>query len=146
MADQVMRMGARGDDGKAKAIRSDEKGNLGTQLNSRNELVTYATASVPAKGAKSVISRFSELKNYSAVVVAVSLPQSANVRVGGNWYIQKPGETSGIQVSQDTIMDNATTQRFSSGYLEIRGTQLTVIITNNHEADIEATVYIMGIR
>lgn len=146
MAEQVMRMGARGDDGKAKAIRSDSAGNLGTQLNSRNELVTHATASVPAKGTKSVISRFSDFKNYSAIVVAVSLPQSANVKVLGNWYIQKPGETNGIQVSQDTIMDTATVQRFASGYLEIRGTQLTVIIANNHEADLEATVYVMGIR
>lgn len=146
MADKMMRMAGRDSNGKARAIKTDTSGNLGTQLNSRNELITHATASVPTKGTKSVIGRFSDLKNYSAVVVAVSLPQSANVKVIGNWYIQKPGETNGTQVSQDTIMDTATVQRFSSGYLEIRGTQLTVIIANNHEADLEATVYIMGIR
>ena len=60
-----MKMGARGDDGKAKAIRSDSLGNLGTQLNSRNELVTYATAAVPAKGTKRMSLRYGDFKNYA---------------------------------------------------------------------------------
>lgn len=146
MAEQFMRIGARTDDAKGKPLRTDSNGNLGTHLNSRNELITHATATVPTKGTKSVILRYSQLKNYSAIVVSVALPSSAKMKITLNWYIQKSGETNGTQVSSEILLETTTIQTFSTGYLEIKGTQISVILANGNDTDIDGTVFIMGIR
>lgn len=132
--------------GTAQKAKSDSDGNLKTRLGYRNQLITYATDTVPSGGTKSVISRFSNIKDYSAITVAIVYPSTTTFTASLNWYIQTEGQTNGAQVEQVRLAEALTGPRFSSAYLEIHGTQFTVILGNPTGADISATVFVMGIR
>lgn len=144
--DNMMRVAGRTSDGKAKAIKTNAEGNIESSLTKRNELVTYSTSTIEANSTKSVVNRFSGIENYSAIVVAVSLPTEANIQVVHNWYIQTNPPSAGTQVDRHVLLDTQSIKHFATEYLEIKGTQLSIVVANSTEEAIEATVYIMGIR
>lgn len=146
MSDKMMRVAGRNEEGLAKPLSVNNVGNLKTSLGSRNEMIFSATETVNAVGTKSVVSRLGNLKDYSAIVVGVNTPSKAKIRLEQSWYMQKADEQYGLQVTKDVIMIPTEITYFASDYLEVRGTQVSIIVGNSSALPIDVTVFVMGIK
>lgn len=140
-------IGIGGTDGQvARPFRTDEKGNQGVHLATRNELATFAVGNVTSKGVNTLINKYNDLGDYSAITVSVSLPVAKKVKLIVTWAIREGDEFAGKTVSKLTVLETTTLKEFSTGYLEIQGNQVTVSVANGDDVDYEASVFIMGIR
>lgn len=117
---------------------------INVEFQKRNEIATFKTDTIAAESFKSVISRFNKLENYSAIVVAISLDKSISFRVENYWYM-KTGEENGTTVLVDPIITKSG-KNYSTTYLELRGNELSVVVRNDSEEEVSATVFVMGIR
>lgn len=146
----MMRVAGRNEDGVAKPFQIKNSGNLGTTLGARNEVFKIASGSVLSKKTSSVVNRASNLKDYSAIVVAVFSDTVLEGSLILNWYVQDAPlgveEQYGKQVSTETIIPTLGAKYKSTGYLEIKGTQLSVVMVNSSDVPVDVTVTIMGIK
>lgn len=117
---------------------------INVEFQKRNEIATFKTDTIDAGSFKSVISRFNKLENYSAIVIAIRLDKTISFRVDNYWYM-KTGEASGITVFVDPIV-TISGRMYSTTYLELRGNELSVLVSNDSEEEVSATVFVMGIR
>lgn len=147
MSDKMLRIAGRSSDGKARAIRTDQNGNVGTRLTARNELATFQTTTVTPGQNKVVIQRFRNLENYSAVVIALSASANIDFRLQTEWHIKENEVYSGygVMVHREDIT-TMKAQRFSTGYLEMKGTELSVLFRNDSTNDVSVTIHLIGIR
>lgn len=117
---------------------------INVEFQKRNEIATFKTDTIAAESFKAVISRFNKLENYSAIVVAISLDKNISFRVENYWYM-KTGEENGTIVFVDPIITKSG-REYSTTYLELRGNELSVLVRNDSEEEVSATVFVMGIR
>lgn len=123
--------------------------NEGNMLRKRNELVTHVlNVPIPTEGNIPTITRFNDLNDYSAVVVGISLDEATLFDVMVEWGIKEVMNPApyGDLVERKTIAVSESGKNYASGYLEIKGTQLTVRINNRGEEQVNANVYLLGIR